>query len=513
MEQADIDVKEKIMLKRIIAAAICLAVLIMPLASCSGGNIKTTSTHRTDGTPAPIEPMGDADGNGKTDEADHVLFVSYLMGDVSEIHYEFCDLNGDLTVDEADAELLRSYLDGEEIEITGSVFAREDADVTDELCDLGINNGAVWSGNKLIARNPFDMISSDGFVMVSGGDYNSNRGPIIINGYTKASNEPTVMGSLDSEQINRFYDCGDLIAAVSIDQRSTWGFSDLFIKPSDSDKWGEINNVLVDNIHCYDMVYFNGVYFFCGSNVSYKTLNGVKTELYKPSLYRSDAPLSENMTAEDFVELEAYNENGYLIDFTNEVPYTSTSRFYELFVFGNKLYAFCTNGYDGELDEKYDYNGIYVYDEDSDEFVEEASLDYQGLKDIFGRTTISHDFEFGGKYYFISSTLFCTEDLLEYSQFIIEGYENYAVKDVIFRENKAYLLVNEKQDGHFVNAVLETSDFESFRAILHFESGLFARSFEFCNGSFYFGLGYDVTGYISENLNECGRIYRYDYYD
>lgn len=504
-------------MRKAIAIILSIIILSISLFSCSSGGTQSTSgtSSTTDGSgkdPAIADFMGDANGDGKTDSADHELLVAYLAGGASEIHYEFCDLNGDLAVDASDAALLSAYLNGEDVEIVGKPFAKDDADVTSELVDLGINNGDVWSGNKLMSRNPFDMIASNGVVMVSGGNYNSNTGPVIVNGYTKSSDKPIVMGSLDSEQINRFYDCGNYVAAVSIDQKSTWGFSDLFIKASDSNEWGELNNVLVENIHCYDMVYFEGSYFFCGSSVSYKTVNGVRTELYKPSLYRAEAPLDENMTADDFVELDAYNAGGYLIDYDAGLQFDESSRFYELFVFDGKLYAFCFNGTLEDLGEQYHHNGIYVYDETNDEFVADASLNVQGLIDVFKKTTIQHDFEFGDKYYFISDTLFFTDDLSEYSQFVIEGYENYRVNDAIFRGDKAYLLVSEKREDCFVNAVLETSDFESFRAILHFESGLFARSFELCNGSFYFGLGYDALSYISSNFGECGRIYRYDYY-
>lgn len=504
-------------MKRAIAIILSFILLSVSLFSCAQGGTQSTSgtSSTTDGSgkdPAIADFMGDANGDGKTDSADHELLVAYLAGEASEIHYEFCDLNGDLAVDSADAELLLSYLNGEKVEIAGKPFANENADVTSKLVDLGLNNGDVWSGNKLISRNPFDMIASNGVVMVSGGNYNSNTGPVIINGYTRDSESPIVMGSLDSEQINRFYDCGNYIAAVSIDQKSTWGFSDLFIKPADSNEWGELNNVLVENIHCYDMVYFNGSYFLCGSSVSYKNVDGTRVELFKPSVYRADAPLSADMTADDFLELEAYNASGYLVDYDEGLEFDGNTRFYDLFVFDGKLYAFCFNGSLDDLGEEYNHNGIYVYNESNDEFSADDSLNVKGLIDVFTKGTIQHDFEFGGKYYFISSTLFSTDDFSEYSQFVIEGYEDYSVRDVIFRGDKAYLLAGEKHEDCFVNVVLETSDFESFRPILNFESGLFARSFEFCNGSFYFGLGYDFTGYISSNLKECGRIYRYDYY-
>ena len=76
------------------------------------------------------------------------------------------------------------------------------------------------------------------------------------------------------------------------------------------------------------------------------------------------------------------------------------------------------------------------------------------------------------------------------------------------------LLASHPKSNFFENVVLETADFVNFRPILHFDSDLFARSFEFCNGEFYFGLGISSEDdFDYYDISECGRIYRYRYYD
>lgn len=521
------------MSRKIAIIFLFLVALSVLLTSCSGGAQSTVST--TTGAPAPldIEPMGDADGDGDADEDDYTLFSAYLAREATEMHYEFCDINGDFRVDGSDAELLRAYLDGERIEILGGVFSREYADVTNELEDLGINNKLFWNDSKeeyIISRNPYDMITSGGVVMVSGGNYQDNTGPVNINGYKRSRMGPINMGSLQTEQVNRFYDCGEYIVALAIDSRY-WQCGDVYLKPSSTNKWVSQSQVLVDNIHCYDMIYFDGIYFFCGSNDVYKNIEGERIELSKSSIYAVEGSLSDKMTKNDFRELEVINKHGEVIDFESVLTYQvingqkyyytmGVPRFYEFFEFGGRLYAFYYNQYSERYPDEYDFNGLYVYDPEEKRFVYDESLNCDPLYKIFSGSAqdlekIQHDFAWGDRYYFINAGLYSTGDFLDYREDKLAGYEDYITRDVIFRGDKAYVLAGKaSEDGGFINVVLETADFESFRAILSFESILFARSFEFCNGEFYFGLGYSSgSGLDAESIKNCGQIYRYSYYD
>ena len=232
--------------------------------------------------------MGDVNGDGLVDEADLTLLKAYLDGNASEIRYEFCDLDGNYKVDTLDADILDKYLRGKVSALTGTPFGKPDHDISDELQDLGINNFKKWGNSDIkyiISRNPYDMITSNGLVMVSGGNYQSNTGPVYINGYGKGTNDPINMGKLATEQVNKFYDFGDFIVALAIDAR-TWQYGDVYLKPAISNEWVTLPKVLVGNIHCYDIVEFDGKYFFCGSNIVYKELNGEEEcqELVQPEI-------------------------------------------------------------------------------------------------------------------------------------------------------------------------------------------------------------------------------------
>lgn len=524
------------MFKRMVGILLVLALLLALLVSCvTGGEESTSSTADQGGDVVPkTQPMGDANGDGTTDEADLLLFKSYLAGEATEMHYEFCDLNGDFAVDSADAELLERYLAGESVEINGTVFGREDEDITDKLEDLGVNNYKKWGNSDIkyiISRNPYDMISSNGVVMVSGGNYQDNTGPVIIYGYTKGSDEPIEMGTLSTEQVNRFYDFGNYIATLSIDSRNSWhSGADVYVKYDTGNKWMTQSRVLLDNIHCYDMICYKGNYFYCGSNVGYATVDGDQIELSKVVIYKAEV-LRSAMSSYNYEEVDVVNKHGDVIDYktcisvfeyNGEKIYDTKGvpRFYEFFEFQGKLYAFYYNQYSERYDEASDFNGLYVYDEESDAFVYDGTLDIEGLIPVFSGTyqdgeKIQHDFEWGDRYYFINAGLYSTGDFITYTKEKISGYEDYLVRDVIFRGDKAYVLAScELDDGTFTNVVLETADFESFRTLFHFDSELFARSFEFCNGEFYFGLGYSIGLNLDpESIKNCGQIYRYSYYN
>ena len=524
----------------LLVCAICLSFSVAcnngqggePADMTPSGNDDPSSSETPTGESDPY--MGDVNGDGEVNEADLALFRAYLEGSATEILYEHCDLDANYKVNSDDADILEKYLSGEISALTGTPFARADRDVTNSLEDLGINNAVKWSNSSMVyivSRNPYDMIVSNGLVMVSCGNYQDNTGPVVINGYGRDIYEPVNMGTLDSEQINRFYDCGDFIATLSIDAR-TWQYGDIYLKPADSNKWVSRSQVLVDNIHCYDMIEYNGTYFFCGSNVSYKTLGGRSTELSKASIFVLNGELSKTMKKSDFSEVKVIDKHGNEItydsivsefDYKGEIIYYSRGvpRFYEFFKFGDTLYAFYYDASAKNYGEEYNYNGLYRYDDESGCFIFDKSVNADGLIELIVATAqdaekIQHDFEWGDRYYFVKNGLYYTEDFVSYSERVIPGYEDYRVHDVIFRGDKAYVLAaKEESSGDFINAVFETSDFESFRTLFHFEAPLFARSFELCNGEFYFGLGFTVSGAdltVSARYTECGRIYRYTYY-
>ncbi len=416
-------------------------------------------------------------------------------------------------------------------------FKESNTDITESLENLGINNGRIYSADdieELIARNPYDMITVGNNVMVSGGNYNENKGPVRINAYTLSSKVGVTIGALKTEQVNEFYSYGNFTFALGIDPQK-WQSGEIYYTESDSGKWITVQDAFRDNIHCYDMVKFHGNYYFCGSNVNYITVEGKEVEASKPAAFRLEGDFTTETESGDFIELPLKGKNEKIITYRDDITvsningqtyvYCSTvPRLYQFFVFNDTLFAYhfgsgCEN------------NGFFVLDEEQGCFVYSEQYNPVFLNRMYEASTqdkekIEHDFAWNDKYYFIINGLYSTADFKKYEKAVISGYEDYTVHDVIFRNDYALCLAGKQVDENtFVNVVLKTDDFVNYTPLFNFKTPLFARSFELCEGAFYFGLGFyseykrnasgkitDYTKYdVPKNVDKCGTILRYKY--
>ncbi len=417
-------------------------------------------------------------------------------------------------------------------------FREGNENVTDQLQNLGINNGSVWSSNDYetaAARNVFDMIEDNGTVWMSCGNYNENKGPVLMCGYTRDSDKPIAGGVLNTEQVNELYRFDGYIFGTSVDPKS-WRKGEVYYSKEGSGKWGTVSNIMAPMIHCYDMVKFHGKYFFCGSTVEYVMYNGESKEGSKAAVFMLDGDFSPDRR--DYKELKIKNPDGEYMK-NGDGLYSGTTQFgtytgsyvprmYQFFVFGDKLYGY-HYGHNNDPD-----SGIYVYDEANNEFTYAADLKSDLLKELHSNTQdkekIQHDFEWKGKYYFVAAGLYSTADFKSYKTEKIAGFEDYKMRDVIFREGYAICLASkENSDETHSNVVLKTSDFESYTQLFNFDTTLFARSFEYADGAFFFALGFDsimnfgpngniiwdsqnqTSDKIPKHIADCGRVYRYIY--
>lgn len=526
------------MIKKIFCFVISF-VLIFASVSC--GVIAETD-EQFDATEYPI---GDVNCDREIDVADCLQMVKVLLKEKnSYLQYENADLNGDSAFNLVDLLFLKKLLANIDVEINTEKFARPDEDITEYLDDLGKNNFNnmmnTWDDSSFkltVSRNPYDMITMGNRVLVSGGNYQDNTGPVRINSYYRESDSVKSAGTLGTEQVNRFYKYDGLCFALSIDSRY-WGSADVYVLKNKGILFQTLTNVLQHDIHCYDMTKYNGKFFFAGSAVNYdsnyKNYSGENLEMSKSIIYQFTGEDITKGKSNDFNEVELVNKFGDVIDYTSNIHesqkqdgtkyYISMGvpRVYDFFERQGNLYALYYDQYASFYDEyynydgKYDFNGLYKYDDEKGQFIYDSSLKIDGITNMFeesqDKEKINHDFEWNGKYYFISDKMLVTDDFINYSNYVIPGYETYSVYDIMVRSGKLYLLcstINSK--GGYKNYVLETADMESFRPILNFNTATFARSFEFCNGAFFFGLGarIDENNYIN---TECGRILRYTYY-
>ena len=474
--------------------------------------------------------------------------MSCTMGDVngdaknSYIYCEYADLNGDYSCNMRDVLSLRKIIADLNVEIADYSFVRNVGDVTNELEDLGKNNyktsnNVNWddsNAEKIVARNPNDMIAYKSKVYVAGGNYDTNQGPVTVSYYSREYNEGKYGGVIDSEQINRFYIYDDIVFTTSIDEKA-WGSASVCFLKDYRFSFQSKSGVLSKNIHCFDMAKYNNTFFFAGSAVHYDSrypvYYGDSLELSKGIIHMFIGDDITKCTAADFVDVPIINKNGEVISFDIDMnKYTTSSgktyystaygvpRVYDLFEWGDDLYALYYDQYmyNGYYPQENNYNGLYKFDSKTNEFVYQAHLKIDALREKFeesqDKNKILHDFQWGNKYYFITDYgLLSTSNFINYKDECISDVPNAIVRDAIFRDNSVYVLCSEiNSKGSYTNYVYQTTDFINFNKMLQFDALSYVRSFEYYNGAFYFGLGATKEG--SYCNPECGRIYRYKYY-
>lgn len=523
------------MMKKLISLTLAISILVMTFNLMGSAEVI-----RDDQYNETVCTMGDLNGDGEIKIADCNTFMQALVeSESADMKYEAADVNGDFLCDTKDMLILKKYIAGYEIEFSENLFGKDDEDVTSDLTDLGKNN--FYSGYNdsnytlSISRYPYDMITVGNQVLVSGGNYNDNTGPVRINTYTRNSEYSSYVGRLNTEQVNRFYSYDSNIFALAIDS-IYWGKGDLYVMKNGKGNFRTRSQVFANNIHCYDMAKYGDNYFFAGSSVhydgNYKGYSGGNLEMSQAIVYRFTGEDIAYCEESDFEEVPLINKYGEVLNFKSHllkgekdsgITYymaMGVPRIYDFFEWNGNLYALHYDQYSDWYDEnygyngKYNYNGFYKYDEEKNQFIYDSSLKMDGIVELFQASQdfgkLNHDFQLKDKYYFIGEGMKYTSDFVTYNDVEIPGYEGYVVHDAIMRFGKVYLLCSSGSGSDYTNYVFETEDFESFRPILHFSAGSYAKSFEYCNGSFFFGLGAIV---INETCNtECGRIYRYNYY-
>lgn len=501
--------------------SVCLILCVAMLISC----LVTTASAEVDVQYMPSAlNMGDVNSDGSINGKDVLLLRKYIVGLDSSLTYENADLTGDCLINGKDVLSIRKYIVGLDVEIS-SVFAMGDIDITSEVEDLGFLYKSIWANpdthreedtapgiERVLARNPYDMVSYNGMVVASCGNYNTNQGPVYLYYVTRDSEKKKGMGnSFRTEQINKFYIYDDTLFALAADPNA-WCIGEFYMYVKNSRgkyEWHTINT-LKDNIHCYDMIKYDGEYFFCGSNVNY--IDGYERSM--GTVFRFDGDDMLNSTQDDYTVVPFINKHGNVISYTDE---QGVPRVYEFCEYKGELYAYYRDPYIKYYDQYYNYNGIYKYNKLTKQFeyCVGMSLDIPFEAAFYSQDVEGYmrDFEWNGKYVSVNFGLFLTEDFVNWEERSIEGYEDYVIRDCELIGDKLYVLATvENEEGHYTNAVFETEDLVNFRRVVHFDTLGYVRSFTYCDGAFFFCIGTDPLNVNTEAGLECGRMYRYLYY-
>lgn len=492
-------------MKKIISVLICFAIAFSVITSCAYA--VTDSQY----VPTAVE-SGDVDANGTVNLLDLIMLRKYLAKWSVAPCYERADLNGDIKINLLDLILLRKSLAKWDVKLSGA-FAAADSDVTQSLDYIGLLNKSQWQDSDgyeaIIARMPYDMAAYDHKVFISCGNYKTNQGPVGIRYVKRDSNRLSLADNLQTEQVSKFYIFNDRLFATGVDPKQ-WGVGQFYEFDKDARSW-IVRNAFGGQLHCYDMVYFGGKYFFAGSNVE----NVGTKEQYPMTVFENT---TDELTGSllNYKTVPFYDKDGNEISLDPD-KYSGAPRIYELMEFCGELYAYNFDWYvsNPSLDRgtiNY-FNGVYKYNINKDrfEFCEDLSFDEAFLNVPFlkDHEAVMKDFEWNGEYICINDGILVTKDIASWEKRTIDGYEDYIARDCEVIGDKAYVLANvQGDDGKWTNRIFETEDFKSYRPILHFDTADFTRSFAYTDGAFFFGVG---TSYYNASP-ECGKIYRYIYY-
>lgn len=518
-------------MKKLISALLCCALAVSAMTmQASAQENKSTSPEDFDlqYTPHKIA-MGDANGDGKVTAGDVLIMRKIIAGNNISCNYELTDLNGNLSLTAADVLMLRKSIAGQNVEFS-SAFNSDDIDITDGLENMGRINERQWSDengcNVICARNPYSMSNYGGRVYIASGNYDTNEGPVKMVYLGRNDTRLRAGNEAQTEQINKFYNFGNKLYTTAVDPQ-VWCTGEFYELSPNGTTWS-VKNVLQNNIHCYDMVRFNGDYFFCGSNVTYTWHGTYNSEDSKAVVFRYKGDDLE-LDPEKYEEIPFITKDGHEITYTD---YVGVPRVYELAVFKGELYAMYYDYYWDKYgdqswwaDNREYYNGVYKYDAEKSQFIYCEGLDletpfnYEGVADQDTENPM-RDFEWNDNYVVINNALLMTKDLKTWDKIDIPGYEDYIVRDCKAIGDKMYVLANVKgENDHYTNAVFETSDFKTFRRVLHFDTYGWVRSMAYTDGTFFFGIGAQRkeiqatnNSPITEVGKQCGTIYRYVYY-
>ncbi len=330
-------------------------------------------------------------------------------------------------------------------------------DTTNQLEFLG----NPFLEKPLMARNVWDMKVFDGQLYFGHGDAVANSGPIKLFRYDAASKQFVSDFTVDDESINSFDVIGNQLLIAGFDPREAWELGNFY--RLERGVWHK-HRTIPWGIHAYQMTEFEGKLFI-----------GISTDHLHPSLLSSSdqGATWSDATGNQFLDRP----------------------FNKLIVLNHQLYA---TGLLGAGTVKLE-NGVFVdakipirqiapgLTPDAPMLI--SKLEYfkggvvytVGKRQMYTTDPTEERYETKAKAAFFSSDF---QDTVA-----IPLPENSIPTDILLKDKQVLILTHRKLETGFENIVIQSSDAHSWVETLRFSSGSFARSFEFLNAQFYFGLG------------------------
>lgn len=332
--------------------------------------------------------------------------------------------------------------------------------------ELGIPS-TVQYPTGIRARSPWDMIVWDGYLYVGGGDFDANTGPLGIYRMDLTTGNWESSDLLPEEEFNRFCVLDGQLIVPGIDPKEDWNLGNYYVL---NDGVWEQSRVLPNGVHAFDMVSYDGM-IFAGL--------GVESQ-YSPIVMSDDG-------GETFSPV-TIEKDGETLDTTG----LDIVRVYDLFVFGDRLYASLLYGNGSPYAyELYRYeNGRFVFDNDWNGKVKRKSISYR---------LICEKVEYNDRLYIATGNLYVTTDLDEMT--VVSFPYTETVFDLAVDGGKLYALCARRQNDGTIRVSVwrkNGNDPTVFTQLFNFTYPVAPLSLAVKDDAFYIGMA--STG-SENNLN------------
>ena len=372
------------------------------------------------------------------------------------------------------------------------VSAKQPIKITLSKADTSLKDfyNEKGDGEYKFASQAWDMQAFGDKVFLSGGDSDVNTGSAPIYYYDSKTQKFVFCDTAYTEQVNNFEIQGDRLVTLAMDPVS-WGVGEYYVYNEQDDKF-DYYSTLPSNIHCYDIEYFDGKYFFSGSVNDTENYSGV--QWIKEEDFCSD-------------DLDKTHQAFLYVD-GERIPKFFNMRVYQLFAYKGELFAW---HYATVPEEFKQYFGLFKYNKEKDCF-EHTGDEYDPIPIIekagqgYDYSLIQAKLIYDDKYVFVNNGLLFTEDFKNYTECNFgEGYDGFIAHDMFEREGQLYILASKTtKNGKYKTSVFVTENLEKFAEVLSFEADSYMISFEHVDNTFIFCEG----GKDSEDIAEsCGNLY------
>lgn len=338
--------------------------------------------------------------------------------------------------------------------------------------------GNPFLEKPVFARNVWDMQVFNGQLYFGHGDAVENSGPIKVFSYDPSSSQFTSDFTVDDEAINSFNIIDNQLLIPGYDPRESWDLGNFY--RLENKVWHKYRTIPW-GVHAYQLLEFAGKLFIT-----------IGTDDVHPGL------LSSSDQGATWVDMSGNQFND--------------RRFNKLIVLNSQLYATGlletgTVKLEGNLfkDASIPVANI-APGVATDTPVVIQKLEYfnngmvytVGKRQMYTTDPAEERFETKAKAAFFTTNF---QDTVK-----IRLPENSVPTDILLRDGKVLILTHRKLEAGFENIVIESADALNWKETLRFSSLSFARSFEFLEGKFYFGLGCYFTEQTCESNGEVLRF-------